>query len=63
MAVKKIASDTIIKEVVGKSDGKYVKFGRFIFTPGQTEKLMDIAESKEKVRVTIEVIQPNLIET
>lgn len=60
IAGKKIASDTIVKEVVGKSDGRHVKFGKFNFTPGQTERLMDMALSKEKVRVTIEVLQANL---
>lgn len=60
MAGKKIASDTIIKKVIGKSDGRFLEFGKFNFTPGQTERLMDMAESKAKVTVTIVEVEPKL---
>ena len=57
---KKIASTTTIKEVTGKSNGVQVKFGRFDFTSGQAEKLMDLAKEKEEVKVTIEQTQEKL---
>ena len=60
MAVKKIASKTVIKEVTGKANGKLVKFGKMDLTSGQAEKLMDLAEDKEEVKVTIEQIQEKL---
>ena len=60
MARKKIASNTIIKEVSAKADGVHVKFGKFSFEPGQAEKLMDLAKGKEKVTVTIELHQEKL---
>ena len=60
MAVKKIASTTTIKEVTGKANGVQVKFGKFGFTSGQAEKLMDIAKGKEEVKVTIEQPQEQL---
>lgn len=60
MASKKIASNTVIKEVSAKADGVHVKFGKFSFEPGQAEKLMDLAKGKEKVTVTIEVHQKYL---
>lgn len=57
---KKIASNAIVKEVSGKANGIQVKFGNFKFTSGQAEKLMDLAQSKEPVKVTIEKVQENL---
>ena len=60
MSSKKIASTTTIKEVTGKANGVQVKFGRFDFTSGQAEKLMDLAKGKEEVRVTIEQTQQRL---
>ena len=63
MAGKKITSDTIVKKVVGKPSGRFLEFGKFTFTPGQTEKLMDMAESKARVTVTIVEVEPKLAGT
>lgn len=60
MAGKKIASKVLIKEVTGKPNGVQVKFGKFEFTSGQAEKLMDMAQSKDPVMVTIEKLQERL---
>ena len=57
---KKIASKTVIKEVSGKADGVKMKFGNFNFIPGQVEGLINMAKSKDAVRVTIEKWQENL---
>ena len=46
--------------MTGKSNGVQVKFGRFDFTSGQAEKLMDLAKGKDEVRVTIEQTQQRL---
>lgn len=60
MAGKKIASNTVIKEVSAKAGGVHVKFGKFSFATGQAEKLMDLAKDKETVTVTIEPNQKKL---
>ncbi|NIS54466.1 MAG: hypothetical protein GWN94_25800 [Phycisphaerae bacterium] len=60
MAGKKIASHTVIKEVTGKAGGKVVKFGKMDLTSGQAEILMDMAEDKEEVKVTIERVQEKI---
>jgi len=56
----KITSKTIVKKVIGEAKGTEVKFGKFNFASGQAEKLMDMAKSKDAVKVTIEKWQENL---
>jgi len=58
--VKKIASKTIVKKVIGDAKGTRVEFGKFNFESGQTEKLMEIAKSKKAVEVIIKEIEPGL---
>lgn len=57
---KKMVSKTVVKKVIGDAKGTEVKFGKFNFESGYTEKLMEIAKSKKAVEVTIKEIEPNL---
>lgn len=60
MATKKIAVKAVIKEVKGKAGGSSITFGALKFSSGQVEKLVDLAEQKAEVTLTIEPVQENL---
>ncbi len=57
---KKIATTGTIKEVKITAGKRSISLGDLKFTTGQVEKLGDLADQKEKVKITIEQVEERL---